>query len=106
MMRFRDVYRLVRQIPRGRVASYGRIAAALGEPRQARVVGWALHVNKDSGVPCHRVVAEDGRLADSFAHGGREAQYHLLQAEGATLLDDGRVDLERSGLSLPDLEAI
>jgi methylated-DNA-protein-cysteine methyltransferase-like protein len=94
MIKFGDVYRIVKQIPSGKVATYGQVAKVLGEPKQARVVGWALHVNKDSEVPCHRVVAKDGRLADNFAHGGREVQYFLLQAEGVKFFNSYYVDLK------------
>jgi methylated-DNA-protein-cysteine methyltransferase-like protein len=104
MIKFKNVYRLVQQIPPGKVATYGQVAKVLGEPKQARVVGWALHVNKDPEVPCHRVVAKDGRLADSFAHGGREAQRFLLRAEGVEFFNNRHVDLKRSGLSLLGLE--
>lgn len=91
-----SVYELVRQIPRGRVASYGQVARMVGSPRNARFVGYALHVNPEPGViPCHRVVFKDGRLAPGFAFGGPDAQRELLEAEGVAFLDDGRVDMSR-----------
>lgn len=90
------VYELVRQIPEGRVASYGQIARLAGRPRNARFVGFALHVNPEPGViPCHRVVFQDGSLAPGFAFGGEDEQRRLLQAEGIEFLPDGRVDMER-----------
>lgn len=62
MTTFDKVYAAVRLIPRGSVATYGQIAAAIGNKRLARVVGYALHVNPEPGViPCHRVVKRDGR---------------------------------------------
>lgn len=93
------VYEVVRQIPRGRVATYGQVARLMGSPRSARYVGFALHNNPEpyadgGGIPCHRVVFADGRLADAFAFGGPNVQRHLLEAEGITFLADGRVDLE------------
>lgn len=62
---FERAYDVVRQIPRGRVATYGQIAAMMGEPRKARYVGFAMHASPGvaGGVPCHRVVFADGSLA-------------------------------------------
>ena len=92
---FERVYDLVRQIPEGRVASYGQIARMLGEPRKARFVGFAMHSSPGvaGGVPCHRVVFKDGRLAPGFAFGGPGAQRELLEAEGIGFTEDGRVDM-------------
>ena len=82
---FARVYAAVKLIPRGLVASYGMIAAAVGAPKAARQVGWALHVNPDpSTIPCHRVVTKDGRCAPGFAFGGEGVQRELLAAEGVT----------------------
>ena len=88
---------MVRQIPEGRVASYGQIARMMGEPRKARFVGYAMHASPGvaGGVPCHRVVFKDGSLAPGFAFGGAGAQRELLEAEGIEFLPDGRVDMER-----------
>ena len=92
---FERTYELVRQIPKGRVASYGQIARMLGEPRKARFVGFAMHSSPGvaGGVPCHRVVFKDGKLAPGFAFGGPGAQRSLLEGEGITFLPDGRVDM-------------
>ncbi len=90
-----SVYELVRQIPEGRVASYGQVARLIGRPRNARFVGFALHVNPEPGViPCHRVVFQDGSLAPGFAFGGEDEQRRLLATEGIGFLPDGRVDME------------
>ena len=68
MTTFERVYAAVRLIPRGSVATYGQIARAIGNPRLARVVGYALHVNPEPGViPCHRVVRRDGAASPAFA---------------------------------------
>lgn len=56
----------MKMIPKGRVATYGQIAALLGRPRGGREVGWALSGCRDPRVPCHRVVDRDGRLAPRF----------------------------------------
>ena len=91
-----SVYEVVRQIPCGRVASYGQIARMVGRPRNARFVGYALHANPEPGIiPCHRVVFKDGSLAAGFAFGGEGRQRRLLEAEGVGFLDDGRVDMQR-----------
>lgn len=91
-----QVYEVVRQIPMGRVASYGQVARMVGRPRNARFVGYVLHANPEPGViPCHRVVFKDGSLAPGFAFGGKDAQRRLLEAEGIGFLDDERVDMAR-----------
>ena len=94
---FTRTYALVRQIPEGRVASYGQIARMLGEPRKARFVGFAMHGSPGmaGGVPCHRVVFKDGSLAPGFAFGGPDVQREMLEEEGVGFLDDGRVDMAR-----------
>ncbi len=94
---FERAYDVVRQVPSGRVATYGQVAAMMGEPRKARYVGFALHQGPglSGGVPCHRVVFADGRLAPGFAFGGPDAQRALLEDEGIGFLSDGRVDLAR-----------
>ncbi len=80
---FEDVYAYLRQIPKGKVVTYGQVAYAVGRPRAARQVGYALHVNPQPIViPCHRVVNRYGRLAPAFAFGGEEVQAALLEKEG------------------------
>lgn len=90
------VYEIVRQIPVGYVASYGQVARMVGRPRNARFVGFALHVNPEPGIiPCHRVVFKDGSLAPGFAFGGADEQRRLLEAEGVGFTPDGKVDMAR-----------
>ena len=93
---FDRVYDVVRQIPAGRVASYGQVARMVGEPRKARFVGYAMHASPGmaGGVPCHRVVFKDGTLCSGFAFGGSDRQRALLDGEGVTFLSDGLVDME------------
>ncbi len=92
---FKSVYAAVRQIPKGKVATYGDIAAAIGSPRASRAVGWALHVNPEPVVtPCHRVVNRFGKLSESFGFGGIEEQQRLLMHEGVKVMD-GAVDLKK-----------
>lgn len=93
---FQKVYEIVRQVPRGRVVTYGQVARLMGNPRLSRVVGFALHVNPEPGViPCHRVVNRMGGLSDAFAFGGVNEQRLLLEAEGVGFLPDGNVDMAR-----------
>lgn len=92
---FERVYAVVKQIPKGKVLTYGDVARAVGAPRCARQVGWALHCNPEPGViPCHRVVFGDGRLTDGFAFGGKEVQKALLEAEGVQF-DNDIIDLKK-----------
>ncbi|MDD5800262.1 MAG: MGMT family protein [Coriobacteriales bacterium] len=94
---FQRAYDIVRQIPRGRVATYGQVARMMGEPRKARFVGFAMHSSPGmaGGVPCHRVVFADGSLAPGFAFGGPGQQRRILQEEGVGFLPSGKVDMRR-----------
>ena len=95
---FESVYEAVKQIPEGKVASYGQIALAVGSPRASRQVGWALHNNPYQGiVPCHRVVFRDGKLTSGFAFGGMEVQKSLLESEGVVFKDEFTVDIDKCG---------
>ncbi|MCI8497452.1 MAG: MGMT family protein [Clostridiales bacterium] len=96
-MSFYDtVYSVVRQIPKGKVATYGQIAALCHSPRASRAVGYALHANPMPGViPCHRVVNREGRLAPAFAFGGPDIQKQLLLEEGVDVTKDYHVPLDR-----------
>lgn len=96
MSYYDKVYEIVKRIPRGKVATYGQIAAITGSPRASRAVGYALHLNPSPGmIPCHRVVNRDGRPAPAFAFGGEQAQRRLLAEEGVEFDADGNVDLDR-----------
>lgn len=89
------VYRAVREIPRGKVATYGQIARIAGHPGAARAVGNALHRNPDSsGTPCYRVVSARGDLSGAFAFGGIGVQRDRLLADGVEVVNY-RVDLKR-----------
>lgn len=88
------VYEKVKQIPLGKVTTYGEIANSLGISNP-RVVGYALHSNKQFMiVPCHRVVTKDGSLSKAFAFGGQDIQRQLLETEGVMFVDD-KVDMEK-----------
>lgn len=89
------IYEAVKRIPKGRVATYGQVAAMAGNPGMSRAVGNALHKNPTPGIiPCHRVVNSQGKLSGSFAFGGETAQEKLLEAEGVEV-KNGTVDLEK-----------
>lgn len=110
---FREkVFRQVKKIPKGKVATYGQVALLLGKSRGAREVGWpfanaqgkmlfaravgnVLHMNNDSRVPCHRVVDRNGRLAPNFAFDGMAEQRRRLENEGITFIDKAHVDLDK-----------
>lgn len=95
MNTFEKIYAVVRRIPRGRVATYGLVAALAGNPRWSQVVGYALHVNPDpENIPCYRVVNRFGELSPSFAFGGENMQKVLLESEGIEVTG-GKVDLKK-----------
>lgn len=95
------IYEAVKQIPKGKVATYGQVAAMAGDPKMARAVGNALHKNPDPDhIPCYRVVNAKGELAGRFAFGGEEVQAQLLRADGIEVVDH-RVDLKKYGMDDP-----
>ncbi len=95
MNTFEKIYEVVKRIPKGRVATYGQVAALAGNRRLSRVVGYALHVNPDpENIPCYRVVNRFGEVSRAFAFGGENMQIILLRADGIEVTDEGRVDLD------------
>jgi len=91
---FELIYDVVKQIPCGKVATYGQIASLAGNKRWARVVGYALHANPDpENIPCHRVVNCKGEVSRAFAFGGENRQVALLRDEGVKI-EENRVDLK------------
>ncbi len=95
---FSQVYEIVRQIPKEKVISYGKIARLLGNPRAARQVGWALRYCPDE-LPWQRVVRADGSIAPG---GQADLRRGLLEAEGIIFTPDGRVDMDSCGWSPTD----
>ena len=92
--RVRDV---IRSIPRGKVASYGQVAARAGDSRQARQVSWILHSSSDKDrLPWHRVVGSRGKISLPPRRGGRE-QRKLLESEGVRFDGSGTIDLRKYG---------
>lgn len=92
---FEAIYRIVREIPAGCVATYGQIARLAGMPRGARTVGYAMAACPDESVPCHRVVDRLGNTKTAFDTYAPGTQRALLEAEGVPFRDDGTVALER-----------
>nr|WP_302669052.1 methylated-DNA--[protein]-cysteine S-methyltransferase [Eubacterium sp. AF15-50] len=92
------MYEAVKKIPKGHVATYGRIAEMAGEPKMARAVGNALHKNPDpENIPCFRVVNSKGELSGAFAFGGENEQAKRLMEDGVEVVE-GKVDLEKYGI--------
>jgi len=92
------IYEAVKTIPKGKVATYGKVAELAGNPRMSRAVGNALHHNPDpKHIPCYRVVNSKGELAGAFAFGGEHVQEELLKADGIEVVN-GRVDLKKYGI--------
>jgi methylated-DNA-protein-cysteine methyltransferase-like protein len=93
---FERVYAIVRQIPYGRVTSYGAIAKALGTARSARMVGWAMNASHGlEDVPAHRVVNRKGLLTGKHHFDGTNLMQQLLESEGVSIKDNQIVDLEK-----------
>ena len=90
------IYRVVRRIPRGRVATYGQVAMMAGLPGHARQVGYALHaLDAGSEVPWHRVINVRGEVSLRSVPGWEQVQRQLLEQEGVNFDVRGRVALER-----------
>lgn len=93
---FDRVYEVARQIPYGRVTSYGAIASYLGSARSARMVGWAMNNchTLDNFVPAHRVVNRIGLLTGKFHFGNTGTMQQLLENEGAVIKNDRIINFE------------
>ena len=93
---FERVYVIARQIPFGKVTSYGAIAKALGAGRSARMVGWAMNAchNMDD-IPAHRVVNQKGLLTGKHHFDGTNLMQQLLENEGVKVVNNQTVDLEK-----------
>jgi methylated-DNA-protein-cysteine methyltransferase-like protein len=101
---FERVYEVVRQIPEGKVASYGAIAKALGAARSARMVGWAMNASHNiEDVPAHRVVNRNGLLSGKHHFEGTNLMQQLLENEGIEIVDNQIVDFEKH-FWFPELE--
>ncbi|MFP4447284.1 MAG: MGMT family protein [Bacteroidales bacterium] len=94
---FDKVYFVTKQIPPGRVTSYGAIAKFIGAPGAARMVGWALNnsKNNETHIPAHRVVNRNGMLTGKSHFPGADVMKQLLENEGVIVKNDKVVDFER-----------
>ena len=93
---FERVYEVARQIPYGKVTSYGAIAKALGAARSARMVGWAMNASHNmEDVPAHRVVNRLGLLSGKHHFDGTNLMQQLLESEGVKVVDNQIVDFQK-----------
>ena len=93
---FERVYVIARQIPYGKVTSYGAIAKALGTARSVRMVGWAMNACHDmEDVPAHRVVNRKGLLTGKHHFDGSNLMQQLLESEGIVVVDNQIIDFEK-----------
>ena len=93
---FERVYEIARQIPYGKVTSYGAIAKALGAARSARMVGWAMNASHNrEDVPAHRVVNRLGLLSGKHHFDGTNLMQQLLESEGVEVVDNQIVDFQK-----------
>lgn len=100
MSSFDKVYNLVSQVPKGKVTTYGAISKIVG--MDPRVVGYALHANKDSNnVPCHRVINSKGRISAGYAFGGPDIQKKMLIKESIKFDKEGKVNLKEFEFLFP-----
>lgn len=92
---FEKVYEVAKQIPFGRVTSYGAIGNYLGQPRSARMVGYAMNGSHNKDVPAHRVVNRKGLLTGKHHFEGTNLMQQLLENEGIEVLDNQIQNLEQ-----------
>lgn len=86
---YAKVYKVVKEIPKGKVATYKQIAKLAGNPRASRAVGTAMKHNPDmKTIPCHRVVGSDGRMQGYSAGEGIKSKIDLLKKEGVIFASD------------------
>jgi methylated-DNA-protein-cysteine methyltransferase-like protein len=93
---FERVYEIARQIPEGKVTSYGAIAKALGTRRSARMVGWAMNASHNrEDIPAHRVVNRKGLLSGKHHFAGTNLMQQLLENEGVKVVNNQIIDFEK-----------
>ncbi len=93
---FERVYAVARQIPYGKVTSYGAIAKVLGATRSARMVGWAMNASHNlEDVPAHRVVNRIGLLTGKHHFDGTNLMQQLLESEGIEVIDNQIIDFDK-----------
>ncbi|MCK5856268.1 MAG: MGMT family protein [Bacteroidales bacterium] len=94
---FNKVFQVCKQIPKGKVTSYGAIAKAIGSPQSARMVGWAMNksFSFEESIPAHRVVNRIGMLSGKKAFGNPNLMQQLLEQESIPVKDDQVQDFEK-----------
>lgn len=92
---YQKIYEVVKQIPRGKVATYGQIAELAGLSGQARLVGYALHALTQINIPWQRVVNSRGEISLQKGKTDKSLQQIILEAEGIEFLELGRLDLSK-----------
>ncbi|MDB0006571.1 MGMT family protein [Flavobacteriales bacterium] len=92
---FQRVYEVTKQIPEGRVSSYGAIAKHISSPQASRMVGWALNKVNAFDVPAHRVVNRKGMLTGKYHFDGITLMQQLLENEGIRVVDNQVQDFEK-----------
>ena len=103
---FERVYEVARQIPYGKVTSYGAIAKVLGAARSARMVGWAMNASHNlEDVPAHRVVNRNGLLTGKHHFDGTNLMQQLLESEGIVVKENQIIDFEKHFWT-PEMKAI
>ncbi|MDM7923007.1 MAG: MGMT family protein [Pyrinomonadaceae bacterium] len=96
------VYQIVRQIPAGRVMTYGQIASILGAGYTSRTVGYVMHAAESEGVPWQRVINSQGKCSTGRLTIPMNLQQQMLEQEGIVFNDKGRCELSRYQLAMPD----
>ena len=93
---FEKVYEIAKQIPYGKVTTYGAIAKALGSAQSSRMVGWAMNASHNrEDVPAHRVVNRIGMLSGKHHFNGINLMQQLLESEGVVIRDNQIIDFEK-----------
>jgi methylated-DNA-protein-cysteine methyltransferase-like protein len=101
---YQEIYKIVEEIPKGKVMTYGQIARSIGNPGWARLVGQAMFYAPDSDavtsriIPCHRVINSKGEMAPDYVFGGQDIQREILKSEGVIFKSNGCVDFKKSGI--------
>lgn len=102
MNSFEKIYKIVSKIPKGKVLTYKAVAELAGI-KNPRIVGFAMHSNKDfEHIPCHRVVGSTGKLT-GYARGGIQRKKEILEKEGIKFLQNGSVDIKEYLFKLDSL---
>lgn len=96
---YKEIYKIVAEIPRGTVMTYGQVARSVGNPGWAKLVGRVVaETPEELDIPCHRVINGKGEMSPEYVFGGQDKQRKMLEDEGVIFKANGCVDLKKSGL--------